>query len=298
MRRILQLTMVCAAMGVAGACSPDKTIATENIPTAGVRFINAVPDTGAAFGLDFRFIDLPESNSQFRVTFRNTPTASGGVTGSTQIQYKNARAGARHFRIFLDDTIQTIAQTVLKDSTINIEAGKLYTVLLWGRARSTGADKMQLKVIEENVADPATQVALRVINATGNPVDVRHYVATGTLPANPTWANVPAYGISTYVTAAPAQIRYNVQPAGGGTALFADGLALIGNPNGTQVGGCTVGVDCEGAPGTTVAGSAITAIIFPPSVAGTKAPQGGAFTSPLLSFTWDRRPARACTTLC
>ena len=72
----------------------------------------------------------------------------------------------------------------------------------------------------------------------------------------------------------------------------------IGNPNGTQVGGCTVGLDCEGAPGTTVAGSAITAIIFPPSVAGTKAPQGGAFTSPLLSFTWDRRPARACTSLC
>lgn len=298
MRRILQLSMLCAAVGAASACAPDKTIGTENIPTAGVRFINAVPDTGAAYGLDFRFVDLPESNSHFRVTFRNTPASSGGVTGSTQIQFKNARAGARHFRIFLDDSIQTIASTVLKDSTINIEAGKNYTVLLWGRARSTGADKMQMKVFEENVADPGTQVALRVINATGNPVDVRQYASTATVPANPTWANVPAYGISTYVTAAPAQIKYNVQPAGGGTALVTDGLALIGNPNGTQVGGCTVGVDCEGAPGTTVAGSAITAIIFPPSVAGTKAPQGGAFTSPLLAFTWDRRPARACTSLC
>jgi hypothetical protein len=294
----MQLSMLCGVVGAASACSPDKVISTENIPTAGVRFINAVPDTGAAFGLDFRFVDLPESNALFRVTFRNTPTTWAGVTGSTQVQYKNARAGSRHFRIFLDDTIQTIASTVLKDSTVNFEAGKLYTVLLWGRARSTGADKMQLKVIGENVADPGTQVALRVINATGAPVDVRQYVATGTLPAAPTWANVPAYGISSYVTAAPAQIRYNVQPAGGGTALFADGLALIGNPNGAQVGGCTVGVDCEGAPGTTVAGSAITAIIFPASVTGSKAPQGGSFANPQLTFMWDRRPQRSCTTLC
>lgn len=297
MRRIL-LTMLCGALGVASACSRDKVISTENIPTAGVRFINAVPDTGAAFGLDFRFVDLSESNAQFRVTYRNTPASSGGVTASTQVQFKNARAGARHFRIFLDDTIQTIAATVLKDSTINIEAGKNYTVLLMGRARSTGADKMQLRVFEESVPDPGTNVALRVINATGNPVDVRQYVSTGTVPAAPTWANVPAYGISSYVTAAPAQIKYNVQPAGGGTALVTDGLALIGNPNGTSVGGCTVGLDCEGAPGTTVAGSAITAIIFPPSVTGTKAPQGGAFASTLLSFMWDRRATRACTTLC
>ena len=298
MRRIVQLTMLGSVLGVGSACSPDKTIATENIPTAGVRFINAVPDTGAAFGLDFRFVDIPESNAQFRVQFRNNPTTAGGVTASTQIQYKNARAGSRRFRIFLDDTLQSVAQTVLKDSTINIEAGKLYTVLLWGRARSTGADKMQLKVIEESVADPGTNIALRVINATGAAVDVRQYAATGTLPAAATWANVPAYGISNYVTTAPAQIRYNVQPAGGGTALFSDGLALVGNPNGSSVSGCTVGVDCEGAPGTTVAGSAITAIIWPASVTGTKAPQGGSFANPQLTFMWDRRPARACTSLC
>ena len=298
MRRIVQLSMLCGALGVVSACSPDKTIATENIPTAGVRFINAVPDTGAAFGLDFRFVDLAESNAQFRVRFRNTPTTSGGVTGSTQVQYKNTRAGSRHFRIFLDDTLQSVAQTVLKDSTINVEAGKLYTVLLWGRARSTGADRMQLKVIEENVADPGTNVALRVINATGTAIDVRQYPSTGTLPATATWANVGAYSISNYVTAPPSRILYNVQPAGGGTALFADGLALIGNPNGTTVGGCTVGVDCEGAPGTTVPGSAITAIIFPASVAGSNAPQGGAFASPQMSFIWDRRPQRGCTSLC
>jgi hypothetical protein len=286
--------MLCAVAGVAGACSRDKVISTENIPTAGVRFINAVPDTGAAFGLDMRFVDLPESNSHFRVLFRNTPTTSGGVTASTQVQYKAAHAGSRHFRVFLDDTLQSVAQTVLKDTTVTLEAGKNYTALLWGNARSTGADKMRLTFIEENVADPAANVALRVINATGGPIDVRQYVSTGSAPANPTWANLGAYSISTYVTVPPNQIRYNVQPAGGGTALVTDGLALIGTPKGTVVSGCTVGVDCDYAPGTTVPGSAVTAIIFPRSVAGSKAPQGGAFNSPLMSFIWDRRPPRDC----
>ena len=293
MRSMLRVSLICLAVGIAGACKPDEVITTENIPTAGVRFINAVPDTGAAYGLDFRFVDLAESNAQFRIQFRNNPATSGSgasaVTASTQIQFKPARAGARHFRIFLSDSSQAVATTVLKDSTINIEAGKNYTVMLWGNARSTGADKMKLSVWEEGVADPAAQVALRVINATTSPIDARQYVSTGTVPANPTWANVAPLTASTYVTAAPGQFRFNIQPAGGGTALFSDALALIGT---------AATVDIEALPGTTIAGSAITAIVFPRSVAGSKAPQATAFQVPAVSFMWDRRPARSCSPLC
>jgi uncharacterized protein DUF4397 len=288
MRSVLRLSLLCLAVGT-GACKPDEVIATENIPTGGVRFINAVPDTGAAFGLDFRFVDLAESNAQFRIQFRNNPVTSGGVTASTQIQYKAARAGARHFRIFLSDSVQSVASVVLKDSTINIEAGKNYTVMLWGNARSTGADKMKLSVWEEAVADPAAQVALRVINATTSPIDARQYVSTGTPPAAATWANVAPFTASTYVTAAPAQFRINIQPAGGGTALVADALALIGT---------AATVDVEALPGTTIAGSAVTAIVFPRSVAGSKAPQAASFQVPAVSFMWDRRPARSCSPLC
>ena len=53
---------------------PDQIVNTENIPTAGVRFINAVPDSSGAFGFDLRFVDLVESNTQFYVTFRDAPT--------------------------------------------------------------------------------------------------------------------------------------------------------------------------------------------------------------------------------
>jgi hypothetical protein len=164
---------------------------------------------------------------------------------------------------------------------VNLESGHNYTFLLWGNARSSGADKMKLTVIDETVADPGANVALRVINTTGSPVDVRQYTGT-TVPAGATWANVGAYTISNYVTAPPAQIRFNVQPAGGGTTLFGDALALIGQAQ---------TVDIEGTPGTTQAGSAVTMVVFPRSVAGSRATS---FTTIGFTFMWDRRPGRTC----
>jgi hypothetical protein len=296
MRRFILLSTLCLAAGVASACKPDVEIASPVPPRAGVRFVNAVPDTGGANGLDFRFIDKVENTSAYNVPFRSLPQSTGSgatqVTASALIEFKGAATGERHFRIFLSDTLQSIASVVLKDSTANLEAGHNYTFLLWGNARSTGADKMRLTVIDETVADPTTSVALRVINTTTNPIDVRQYVATGTAPTTATWANLAGLSISTYQQVAPSQIRFNVQPAGGGTNLFNDPLALIGQPNGTAVAGCVVGTDCQGAPGTTAAGSAVTLIVFPPSATGYRA---ATFANPGSSFMWDRRPALTCT---
>jgi len=288
MRRISQLSVLCLAAGALSACSQDQVVQTENIPTAGVRFINAVPDTGGSAGLDFRFVDIVENNAHFKVPFRNNIVTTGGVPGSTQIEYKNTRAGQRHFKIFLSDPDQAVAQVALKDTTVTIEAGKLYTVMLWGNARG-GAPAMRLSFITDNAPDPGSQVALRVINATGSPIDARQYLSTGSVPAAATWANVAPLSASSFVNVAPSQYRFNVQPAGGGTALFTDALALPG---------AAASVDVEALPGTTVAGSAVTAIVWPRSVAGSKAPQAAAFNAPAVSFVWDRRPPRACTPLC
>jgi hypothetical protein len=294
MRRIFQLSVLCVVAGAASACKPDATEANPLTPTAGVRFINAVPDTGAAFGIDFRFIDRAENSDAFRITFRNTPQTASGVTASTAVQYKAAAIGTRPFRIFLDDTLQTVVLAgVLKDSTVTLEANHNYTFLLWGNARSTGADKMRLTVIDETVADPGQQVALRVINTTNQAIDVRQYASSGSLPASPTWASVAPYTVSGYVTASPATMKFNVQPAGGGTALFTpDVTALTGQPVGTDTGNCVVGLDCAATPGTTVPGSAVTLIVFPASVKGSKAAQ---FTTIGGAFVWDRRPTTACT---
>lgn len=287
MRRIIRLSVLGLVAGLTmSACKPEEVIQTENIPTAGVRFINAVPDSAGSFGLDFRFVDLPESNSHFRIAFRNGPTTSAGVTASTGVQYKNARAGSRRFVIFLDDTLQAIASTKIKDSTLTLEAGKNYTVILWGAGR-TGS--MKLRVIEEAIADPGTKVALRVINATEAAIDASQYVSTGTAPATPTWANVPALSASSFVTVDPAQYRYKVHAAGGATDLFPDMLALIGAAA-TSSAGAGAKLDISSVPGTTVAGSAVTLIVFPRSTAGSKAPQTAAFQIPAGSFVWDRRP--------
>src|SRR3954447_23068125 len=99
MRRIYQLSIACLAAGVVSACkSPDQIIQTGTLPTAGVRFINAVPDTGGVNGLDLRFEDLNIVENDFHaaIGFRNNPVTAAGWTGSNQIQFKATQVGTRH----------------------------------------------------------------------------------------------------------------------------------------------------------------------------------------------------------
>lgn len=283
MRRILHRSVLAvttfAAAGLLGACGIEQVVETENIPTAGVRFVNAVPDTNA---MDMRFVDIVESNAHYGQNFRSNPVTSAGVTTSQLVQYKNTRAGSRRFRVFLNDTIQSVASTVLKDTTYTFDANKLYTVMMWGAARTGG---MRTAIWEDAPADPGSNVALRVINTTSSAIDARYYVSGGTAPATASWANIPPMSASSYINVPPGQYRINVQPAGGGTPLFADGLALIGAQK-------SASGDIEALPGTSVAGSAVSAIVFPRSTAGSRAPQTAAFTNPQMTFVWDKRPPR------
>ena len=289
MRRIFKVSILCLAAGVVGACRPDEVIQTENIPTSGVRFINAVPDTQP---LDFRFVDRIESNAHFRIAFRNSPVAAGGVTASTQVQYKNTRAGQRDYRVFLNDTNPAIASFVVDEGQLDIQPDRLYTFLMMGYAdpagpnRPVNAPAMQISFFEETVTVPVDQVALRVINATRSAIDVRQREWDQAAPGTLSFPNVAAMSISPFVNVAPDTLIFNVQPAGGGATLFADARALVGVPaNSSGARDPTTGVllpcggtgqlkcDIEASPGTTIAGSAVTAIVFPGSVACSRAPQ-------------------------
>jgi hypothetical protein len=196
--------MLGFAAGMLSGCDLKEVYPTAIPPLAGVRFINAVPDTGGAYGLDMRFVDITESNAHFRHLFRSQPTTAGGVTASTRVFYTHARAGTRNFKVFLDDTIQSIASTELFDQTFDFQAGRNYTVLVWGYAnpggpgRPVGAPAMSINVFEETVADPGTQVALRVINTSEVAYDVRTYDDGGAVPGPVTWS-APAQSISTYL---------------------------------------------------------------------------------------------------
>ena len=297
-RHLLSVLSLGAALAVTG-CKPEEVIATPDIPTAGIRFINAVPDSAGAFGLDFRFVDLVENSSAFRIPFRNNIVTASGVPASTEIQFRPAQAGSRRVAIFLNDSLQALASVKLRDTTITLAAGKLYTAILWGNARG-GANAMQLRIIEETVADPGANVAVRVINTTTEPVDVRHYAAGATAPANPTWAAVPGRSVSSYVTMPPstaaARYRFNIRAAGGATNLIATDPTGLPGAQAFSTAGPAGKLDIQPVPGLDVAGSAVSIIIFPPSVAGApRVPQTAAFQVPAASFAWDRRPPNCPT---
>ena len=300
MRRILSFSMLGLAAGVVTACAPEKFTLTEDIPTAGIRFVNAVPDTGA---MDLRPVDIVENSHFYEVTFRST----------SLLYYKPARAGQRHFKIFMAVTagMRTVlnaaaqaahASTVVQDIDVNLEAGKRYTFIIWGNMRTGSTPAKQFTILTDDPTDPASQVALRIINTTSAAIDGKQYPSTGTAPGTPTWPNVAAFSASSYVQAPIGTIRYNVTPAGGGANLFTDATALAGQPA-VGPGGKVCPPDpsnfCDqdALPGTTVAGSAVSGIVFPRSgiPAGTTATGFGAnFTTPGIVFVWDRRPPRLC----
>lgn len=310
MRRISQFSMLCLAAGVLNACKPEEVIPTEDIPTAGIRFINAVPDTG---GMDFRPVDIVENSQFYNVTFRST----------TLFYYKNARAGTRHYKIFRTPTATdpaatqiATAQTVVADlPNLTLEAGKRYTVMLWGYSRTGSSPAMQVTILTDDPPDPGTQVALRVINAcvpgicgaaaTGV-LDARAFTndATDAVTIDAPAASWPAIAPLT----ATAYQNVSVCCTGNlpGTPVTAKAYTFDFRPTGAVTTGAALvagagpngvaeTVDIQALPGTNVAGSAVSAIIFPRSVANSQAPQTSSFLVPAIIFVWDRRPPRTCT---
>ena len=248
MQRFLSYAILGLAVGAVSACDkPALTIPTENIPTEGVRFINAVPDSSGGFGLDFRFVDIVESNVQFRINFRNSPTTTtSGVIGSASVQYKAARVttAPRQWKIFLDDTLQARASTVVQSGSTTFIKDHNYSFILMGNARSTGADKLNLLVVDETAelakapinGDPgAAKVALRVLNTTSAAIGASAYPCTGstaacagTVPGTATWPTIAAFSYSPFVLVDSTFYKFNVTGTGG---VFADLVALGRRPN-------------------------------------------------------------------
>jgi hypothetical protein len=225
MRRIIQLSTAClSAAVVLSACSDRKDVTDTGFgPTGGVRFINAVPDTGGSGGMDMRYVDIvDQNNAQFQIPFRNNIVTTAGIPASILIEYKAANAGNRHFKIFLDDTLPSVASTALVDTTVSLTDQHRYTALLQGNARSAAgsATAMRLTFIDE-ACDPGALIGLRAVNATSNTLDVRAYldtsvtvtttntitspstittvVTSSTVPAAITWPNVGPYSATTCV---------------------------------------------------------------------------------------------------
>ena len=257
--KILSLGLAVFALA---ACSDDDGVVgpVQEGPKAFVRFINAVPDTGV---VDFRFIDKLENLPTFLgVPFR----ASSGV-------YQPIDPGTRPVRVFVNSTDPVAAQRMLIDSTITLAAGGRYTLVYAGRARGN-ADRLAVIDDDATLPTPGTSIAVRTIHAAVGTGAVDVYVANSGA-ADPIAAKVGQFSNVAYL----AKTAYSTLPVRSGTgALYLFGVANAGaattlfsaTPN--QPGIPTpAGQLTSPQPGVQIAGSVLTAVMFPGATAGSPA---------------------------
>ena len=257
--KILSLGLAVFALA---ACSDDDGVVgpVQEGPKALIRFINAVPDTGV---VDFRFIDKLENLPTFLgVQFR----ASSGV-------YQPVDPGTRPVRVFVNSTDPVAAQRMLIDSTITLTAGGRYTLVYAGRARGN-ADRLAVIDDDATLPAPGTSISVRTIHAAVGTGAVDVYVANSGA-ADPIAAKVGQFSNVAYL----AKTTYSTLPARSGTgALYLFGVANAGaattlfsaTPN--QPGIPTpAGQLTSPQPGVQIAGSVLTAVMFPGATAGSPA---------------------------
>jgi hypothetical protein len=272
--RLSRFGLIAAAALASIACQTEDGALkpTELPPLAFVRYINALPDTLAT---TVRFIDQVEFSPQ---TWAGVPFR--GLGGGN---YQGTQAGSRRFRVFSFNANATTAgnTAVLGEATHNFEAGKYYTVLHSGFARG-GAPANAIRIIEDAVPTPGAQVALRAMHAGAGIGNVDVYVtetATSAISGAPAVAGLSFGNASAYVTRAPGAFAVRVTAAGSTTPLIS-AAAPAGSAG-------TTSVDPIG--GASQAGSVITAVAFPASVAGS---QAAASANPSVLFFIDRHPPR------
>lgn len=274
--RISKVPMLLAvlAVGAVGCSTEDGQPTATNAPPplAYVRYINALPDTQ---NTTVRFIDYIEYTPQ---TFANV-----AYRGIGQGLYQGLKAGSRQLRIFNADATNFSAAgntAVLGDLTQTFEAGKYYTILFTGYAR-TGSKK--IVVLEDVIPAPGSNIAIRVLNAnTGlGSIDAYKTAAVGdAITGTPAFAAVAEQKYSSYITAAPGAFAIRATAAGNAATIHASGAAPAGTAG-------TTTADPIG--GATVAGTVITAMVFPASVTGSMA---AASTTPSVVYVVDKQPPR------
>ncbi|MBI2407629.1 MAG: DUF4397 domain-containing protein [Gemmatimonadetes bacterium] len=274
--RITKVPMLVAVFAIAAVgCSTDDgalTATAAKPPLAYVRYVNALPDTQ---NTTVRWIDYLEFTPQ---SFADVP-----YRGVGQGLYQGLKAGSRQFRIFNSDAVDfsTAGNTaVLSEQTLTFEANKYYTILFTGYARN-GSKKVVL--LEDAVPSPGSNIAVRVLNANTGLGSIDAYKTAGVgdaITGSPAFAAVAEQKYSAYITAAPAAFAIRATAAGNAANILASGAAPAGKTGSTSE-------DPIGGAG--VAGTVMTAMVFPASVSGSKAASS---TTPTVVYVVDKQPPR------
>jgi hypothetical protein len=274
--RLLSLLPI-AILAAAAACHDNGVTVNDRPPLGGVRFINAVPDGGP---VDIRMVDQVEWSASSVSGSANCC----GLTFRTGTIHWATEAKPRHIRVFPSDSNIVVTSQILHDTTITIEANKNVTLMLVG-SRAAGGH-VSFVMIDDNPAPAATQVAVRLVNASTasqTPATASGYVTADTvsaLPA-PTFASVGALSTAPYLMRGTGSFAVRATAVGSATPIWS-AVAPDGAPASGLIGATA------GALGP---GSGLSAYLFPRSVVGTAAPQTAAFAAPGVVFFVDLIPA-------
>jgi hypothetical protein len=263
--RYMRFAVILTAATALAACHESETGIQSRPPLAGVRFINALPDTGT---VDIRAIDQVEWS----------PVVNS-LPYRTATEYQPIQADrARKFRVFPTDTTFATSKFLI-DGTLTFQPGHNYTVLVTGLARA-GTQKFVL--LTDDVTVPAGNIAVRAVNA-----------ASGTVGLYLTNTSTDPLPGSASATAADASASTYSNRAVG--AVFARVLSGSSTTPVASVAGPTRPASPQGsvlpAAGVDAAGSAFSVMYFPASVAGSKAPQTAAFLAPAAIWFVDKLPS-------
>jgi len=277
--RLFRFASFALGCAVIAGCHHDITGTTTEIPElAYVRYVHAMPDTGE---VDVHLIDAVEN--------LNFADPSTGFTAYRWVsQYTGIVAGSRHFRVFTNmqsTDINVISQVIL-DTTLTLAPNTYYTILHTGFARAGATPHQHFVVITDTKPSPSTsQVALRTIVAAPGigPVDVYKTADTATaatLPASPTFAGVALATPSAWTNFATGAAALRAFNAGTTTPILAKVQAPAGAAQQALL---------DPVAGVTIGGTALTAFVFPPGVAGS--PNKGVTTASIV-YGVDVRPPR------
>jgi hypothetical protein len=287
MNRLQRLGLLVSAAFLAGCNGQDTGVTVTNLgPLAYVRFVHAVPDRGPIVG---RWVDKVEN-------WVGTPTSGAalGISYRTVTPFQGVSAGSRHFRLFPATSNIDSTQMVIADVTSDLAANTYYTFLLTGYRTCNSASPAEqvVRIAETHPTIAAGQYALRVITAAPGFTANQDYHVTATATTalgSPQFSNVP-YSVDpavlsgmTWVTLPTAATQFVRGFTTGGTTTASLAAASVVAP-----GTPTLVNTANPFPSTNVAGSALTAFVFPQQLNQTTCATTGSVAT---AFGVDIRPA-------
>jgi hypothetical protein len=265
------------------ACQKDTAgVLQTTPPLAGLRYFDAVPDTGY---MDFRLVDIFDYAPNTQGASFRTGGNPMGVPTSYAPPYLSVRTGTHQIRAFLDSTDLATATTIMFDTTMTFLEGHNYTFILYGSAR---AGALHALVLDDSaMALPADDaIWVRTVNLAADSTGLGASVDAFIIPQANSPAAPPTISASTYVNAS-AYVRV---PTGSLKAVLTRTGDATLTPTVTAnlpagvVGTATV----NPIAGSLVKNTAITVLILPRSTPGAGMP--ATFAAPGVVFLIDQQP--------